>query len=181
MSHLVRVVPQLLSKDECSTLVKRLKESPLLQAERNGANYVRSVFFDKDLARVISQRMLHLVPKKIGFSGDIPRVEISDRFRFSKYDQKGKFALHQDGIYQDPRTGWRSAYTVSIFLNDSFSGGETVFFDGSSLGEASQSQSLPVQPETGKAVLFPREVYHCGNEVLDGYKYLLRTDVMVAL
>ena len=169
----VQVIPQLLTKEECSELVQMLEDSPLLQAERNGANYYRSVVFDKDLARKIEKRVKRFIPAEIN------ATEVSDRFRFSKYRPGGKFSLHQDGIYQDPRNGRRSSYTISIFLNEKYNGGETVFYNGTTLDNA--REALSVTPETGKAIIFPREVYHCGNEVLDGNKLLLRTDIMVEI
>lgn len=171
----VQVILKLFSPEECKLLVAKLEDSPLLEAERNGAEYYRSVFFNKSLAETISKRMFHLVPQ---YANKRP-TEVSDRFRFSKYNPGGAFSLHQDGMYQDPRNGRRSAYTLSIFLNDDFTGGETAFYDGNSLSSAVETFSVP--PEVGKAILFPREVYHCGNEVKTGFKYLLRTDIMVDL
>ena len=177
MTQRVQIIDGILSKERCSQLIEKLEDSPLLQAERNGANYYRSVFFDEHLAKELEQAISRYVPR------DIKATRLSDRFRFSKYNPGGKFSLHQDGIYQDPRTGERSAYTLSIFLNDEFSGGETAFFDGDNMIEAESNRNNPLttKPVIGRGVLFPREVYHCGNEVENGYKYLLRTDVMVSI
>jgi predicted 2-oxoglutarate/Fe(II)-dependent dioxygenase YbiX len=86
------------------------------------------------------------------------------------------FALHQDGIYQDPQSGDRSTTTLSVFLNDDYAGGETEFFQGTNLRNA--RSAFVAQPEAGKGVLFPREVYHKGNRVDGEAKYLLRTDLM---
>jgi len=40
---------------------------------------------------------------------------------------------------------------------------------------------LTVKPKTGRASLFDSQQNHCGNKVTSGYKFLLRTDVMVSL
>lgn len=171
----VRVIENLLSEEECRVIVAKFLDSPLLQAERNGANYKRSVLFDRDLAEKLALRVKQYIPKSWNV------VELSDRFRFSKYVPGGEFALHQDGIYQDPRTGRRSGYTLSIYLNDDYVGGETTFFNGKTLEEAMGSKGTPIPPKPGRAILFPRQVYHCGNKVLNKEKYLLRTDLMVGM
>jgi len=120
----VQIIPDLFSKEECDALIAKLEDSPLLQADRNGADYQRSVIYDQAIANILTKRMSHLIPR------DINAVCISDRIRFSKYNPNGEFSLHQDGIHQDPRTGYRSTYTLSIFLNDGFTGGETDFLFG---------------------------------------------------
>ena len=139
----------------------------MLQADRNGADYQRSLFHNPGLAQEIHKRVRDLLP-----SGQY----VSERFRFSHYRPGGLFSLHQDGVHQDPKTGDRSVKTLSVFLNDDYEGGETEFFEGNNLTSA-ESVFLGV-PETGKAILFPREVYHRGNKVVNGDKYLLRTDIM---
>lgn len=169
----VIVVDDILSEKECKEVIEKFLKSPLLQAERNGANYDRSVIFDKDLVAKLILRVAPFVPKKWN------TVELSDRFRFSKYDTGGEFALHQDGIYQDPRTGRRSGYTLSIYLNDDYEDGETTFYNGRTMDEAKHSDGKSVPPRPGRAILFPRQVYHCGKRVLNGKKYLLRTDLMM--
>lgn len=163
-------LPGLFSQLECQNLIERLTASALLEAERNGANYQRSVFHDAQLAKIIEQRIHHYIPRG---------HYVSDRFRFSHYEPNGKFDLHQDGIYQDPRTGHRSTTTLSVFLNDNFKGGETEFFAGTSLSDA--RSAFIGYPVKGKGILFPREVYHRGNNVANGHKYLLRTDLMSSM
>lgn len=167
-SHLgIYEIERLFTEDECRALVQQLKSSPTLKAERNGADYQRSVFHDEVLTRRVQERVRRYIP---------PFHYVSDRFRFSHYKPGGEFSLHQDGIYQDPRNGHRSTTTISVFLNDDFTGGETEFFSGSSL---KSTQSVYVgKPQTGKAIVFPREVYHRGNLVEKGEKFLLRTDLM---
>jgi len=129
MDRVVRI-DNLLFPEECKDVIAKFLSSPMLKAERNGANYDRSVIFDRPLAEMLAQRCERFVPRHWNM------IEFSDRFRFSRYDMGGEFGIHQDGIYQDPRTGRRSGYTLSIYLNDDYEGGETTFFDGRSMEEA---------------------------------------------
>lgn len=92
-------------------------------------------------------------------------------FRIAKYDTGGQFEIHKDGVNKDAN-GNVTYLTLNIFLNDDFEGGETDFFIDKKLRHS-------VKPEAGKAALFFHSQYHCGNKVTKGYKYLLRTDVMI--
>ncbi len=54
-----------------------------------------------------------------------------------------------------------------VYLNDDFTGGETLF-----------SKGIRIAPQQGMALLFYHWQKHMGDEVLDGRKYVLRSDVM---
>ena len=56
-----------------------------------------------------------------------------------------------------------------IYLNDNFKGGETKFND------------LVIAPKKGSALLFYHYLEHEGAEVIEGIKYVLRTDIMFRL
>ena len=99
-------------------------------------------------------------------------VCLNTHFRYSKYEHGMEFGLHRDGVNQD-RNGRRSVITFNIFLNDDFDGGETDFFDDSN------NLILSARPKAGRAALFDGQILHRGNKVLNGCKYLLRTDVML--
>jgi hypothetical protein len=66
--------------------------------------------------------------------------------------------------------------TINIYLNavPEFYGGSTRFLSSSS----STSVLFKVQPELGLAALFRDDVWHDGEELRGGVKYLLRTDFM---
>jgi hypothetical protein len=68
--------------------------------------------------------------------------------------------------------GNKNWLTLNIFLNDEFNDGETDFLNHNN------ELVIRAKPKTGRAVLFDRNWKHRGNKVLNGYKYLLRTDVM---
>ncbi len=51
-------------------------------------------------------------------------ASVNDCFRFSKYDVGGHFQPHMDGLYVSNRN-CRSVFTLLIYLNDDFSGGNT--------------------------------------------------------
>lgn len=158
----------ILTPEECAFYIKQLDVSgELSKVERSYyATYSRNMLIDSTLASKIYSRIKHLLPS------DVKTVGCNDHFRFSKYEPGEEFKMHRDGINQDS-AGNRARYTVNIFLSDEFVGGETEFFD-----ESKKSQFVAV-PAIGRGMIFDNQILHSGNKVTSGYKYLLRTDVMV--
>jgi prolyl 4-hydroxylase len=56
--------------------------------------------------------------------------------------------------------------TLLLYVNDGFEGGQTTFDD------------LVVTPERGMALVFRHDLFHAGEPVRGGTKYVLRSDVM---
>src|SRR5205085_11315764 len=83
------------------------------------------------------------------------------------------FCRHQDGAHATD--GMVSRYTLQVYLNDAseFSGGNTRFFAGRA---GAMVHSVP--PERGTAIVFDHLLWHDGEAVHAGTKYVLRTDVM---
>ncbi|KAK5580657.1 hypothetical protein RB653_000680 [Dictyostelium firmibasis] len=144
---------------------------------------------------------------KIGSpSGIWKPVGLNPKFRMCKYYKGGLFKKHYDGSYVLGSTK-RSLYTFMFYLNQDYSGGATNFLDDQSLKNLSSVlhfkdtntgtgndleiddssnvdlQSLKVVDvvgplKTGNLVVFPQDLFHEGSPVLDGVKYIMRTDVM---
>jgi hypothetical protein len=70
----------------------------------------------------------------------------------------------------------QSFMTLNIYLDtvSTSAGGVTRFLS------SSQEVITKIQPELGQALMFRDDVWHDGEELSDGVKYLLRTDVMYA-
>jgi hypothetical protein len=161
----------LLTTEECSAFIERFDgpgASDSLEFQDRGiAQYDRGLFVSQEWADRIYSRIRDVLPSAI-----LPFICVNDHFRFSKYHDGGYFGLHQDGLSQNSR-GFRTILTVNIFLNSEFDGGETDFY-------ADDKTTLRVRavPLAGRGAIFDREIYHMGNTVRRGYKYLIRTDVM---
>jgi predicted 2-oxoglutarate/Fe(II)-dependent dioxygenase YbiX len=160
-------VDDVLTPAECRDLIRELDHANLEKVERGDmATYARNIKVDSALAAKIYARIQDLLPS-------VPRtMGCNEYMRFSKYEPGEEFKRHRDGINQD-RNGFRAKYTVNIFLNEDFAGGETEFYD-----DSGRSQFLAV-PATGRGMIFDNQILHSGNRVGNGYKYLIRTDVMV--
>jgi hypothetical protein len=160
----------LLDADECRGFIQKFQESAE-QVEKMSNRY-RLKFDDSSFATSLWERLTQHYPyRKVRdeYGDKWVADHLNSRFRLSKYKPGQEFGPHYDGYYQsDFRT--RSFATLTIYLNHGdFTGGETHFID----------YGLAVTPKRGRAFLFLCEdVLHEGLKVLDGCKYILRTDVM---
>lgn len=128
-------------------------------------------------------------------AGPVKRKEIwnltrlNERLRYLKYTQGMYFKRHMDGSYVTPDGSEISFLTVHIYLNGStpqegtnepklnddekpLQGGATRFF-------GHYKNYYDVNPATGACLVFQhRALVHSGEEVDQGTKYTIRTDVM---
>jgi prolyl 4-hydroxylase len=105
-------------------------------------------------------------------SADIPSVlegrravGLNERLRFYRYSPGQRFAPHTDGCHRRPN-GDESLMTLMIYLNGGARGGETRF------------ENATVTPEAGLALVFDHYLLHEGALVVEGQKYVPRSDVM---
>jgi 2OG-Fe(II) oxygenase superfamily len=84
--------------------------------------------------------------------------------RLYKYLPGQRFKMHKDGPWREE--GLASQLTFLVYLNDGFMGGCTDF------------RTFAVQPEAGTALLFLHDTWHEGATLIEGTKYVLRSDVL---
>ena len=131
-------------------------------------NNERVMLDSPDLAALLFERVRPFVSSPIR---NREAIGLNERLRFYRYDVGQKFAPHLDGSFRR-ENGEESQLTFMVYLNDDFSGGETNFFFPAPVG------TVRVVPKRGMALLFVHRVEHEGASVLEGRKYVLRSDVM---
>lgn len=97
-------------------------------------------------------------------------VRLSGNFRFYRYQPTQKFKKHRDGNVVEE--GGISLVTVLIYLNNTGTGGETNICD------RMLDKPIVIKPEEGKMLMFNHSLLHSGEELIDGVKYVLRTDLI---
>jgi hypothetical protein len=114
-----------------------------------------------DRAEALWHRAAPLMPDRTSWrpSG------LNERLRFYRYDPGQRFAPHFDGYFARS-SDERSFLTFIVYLNDGFEGGQTRF------------EGVTVKPRIGTALCFRHHLLHEGAPVLEGRKYVLRSDVM---
>jgi hypothetical protein len=127
-------------------------------------NNVRVMIDDKVRAAKIWSRLAPDLPRT--FEGRRP-IGLNERLRFYRYGTGQYFAPHTDGCHRRAN-GEESLLTLMIYLNGGIRGGETAFED------------VSVTPEPGLALVFDHYLLHEGVPVLEGFKYVLRSDIMFA-
>jgi len=100
------------------------------------------------------------------------KVSFNERLRFLRYHKGEFFAPHYDGVYQRPN-GERSCITFLLYLNDEFEGGNTKY-----LKPFDENRFIAPSISPGMVVMFQHDIYHEGQPLLNGTKYIVRTDVM---
>ena len=137
-------------------------------------NNDRVMIDDVGIAAAMWERLKPFLPERCGFW--LP-VGLNERWRFYRYDPGQQFDWHFDGYYERSPLE-RSAFTFMIYLNGGIAGGATEFNMRSRGGVQNDDPIVRVQPEPGKALIFPHRILHRGAPVADGRKYVMRTDVM---
>ena len=174
-------VNELLSLEDCRAFIAQAEEQRSYRAM--AADYPSS-YRDNDrlmldspaLAASLFDPLQPRLPKSLERGNTVWRLQgLNSRFRGCRYSNGQHFTRHRDGAYQDSQ-GARSFLTVMLYLNDAseFQGGETRFYADRFCPQATQV----ITPRPGMAVVFDHALWHDGQPVLQGTKYVLRTDVM---
>ncbi len=128
-------------------------------------NNSRLMFHDNELAATLWEKF-----KPFAFPefGNNEVSGLNEMFRFYKYEPGQRFKKHIDGSYIRNEEE-ASYFTLMIYLNDDFEGGETLI------------EKHSIKPQKGMALAFYHGIRHSGEPIIEGTKYVLRTDVMYKL
>lgn len=175
----LNILPNVLTAEECADVVARAEEKGFLSmAHRYPAGYRnndRILLDDPALARTLEQRLAgQLSAERDGMR----YVALNTRFRICRYRDGQKFSIHRDGSHTASESA-RTLTTVMIYLNEppAFEGGSTRFYASSRHGQA---PTHVIVPQRGAAAVFDHDLWHDGEAVTRGTKYVLRTDVIYA-
>ena len=169
----LHVIDKIFTEVECHKIIEVIENKDHWEhVDRGIAEYERLILIDKPLANYLFSKIKHVLPDH--FKG-MKIIGLNDHFRFSKYFPGGSFGIHRDGINTDNK-GNRAVMTLNIFLNVPEEGGGTIFYDNSG-----KQVIRNVRPKSGTGALFYNQIYHEGELVKKGFKYLIRTDVMVSI
>jgi prolyl 4-hydroxylase len=178
-------IPNFLSPVECDQLIKRCDDIGWEKAliTRKGEQVLdedvrktsRCMIDDIPVAQQWYDRLLpHLSEICQILDLEEPTCGLNERLRVLKYDPTDYFRYHYDGCYERKDGSEEfSMLTLQIYLNEGFVGGETSF-----VAEYDAMNLYEHKPKLGSAVIFLHDLLHCGREVTDGQKFVVRTDVM---
>ena len=148
---------------------------------------------------ILWQRCQVLLENYLKTFSDKKPLGINQRFRFYKYAKGDFFKPHTDGAWPasavvnekliaNAYNDRYSLMTFLIFLNDNFKGGETTFYvhKDDSTKAAKRSEDVKVvgiKPLEGSVLCFahgthPQHCMHGSKEIIEGSKYIIRTDLL---
>jgi predicted 2-oxoglutarate/Fe(II)-dependent dioxygenase YbiX len=173
IAHSERVfgIENFLSHDECNALMAQAEQRGFIAASvrtvagqklmQNIRNNERAQYEAPEWIALLWQRLARVtMPILDGQSAKALPKDV----RFYKYSQDQRFKMHKDGSWTESNLS--SKLTFLIYLNDDFAGGETDF------------REFKIHPKEGAALLFIHDTWHEGAMVIDGVKYVFRSDVL---
>lgn len=180
------VIPALFCKAECEQLLNTDIKNSFQKAISNYPTYYRNndrFVMDNDiLANLLFEKVKPYLPKIIEINSTIQAEngvwhlkELNNRIRFCKYSANQYFHRHLDGIhYRNDTT--QSKLTFMVYLNSAteFKGGRTLFFKTKETDEIWASYI----PKQGDLIVFDHNVWHEGEVLTQGEKFVLRSDIL---
>jgi len=163
------------------------------QLEPSVRNSDRIIFDTPEMAERIAVRVRPHIPADwlrlenmamVTGNGPSKRKEVwefsclNERLRFLQYSAGEYFNVHCDGIFERPDRSERSYLTLHLYLNErtgenDLQGGSTTFFG------MDMKREFKVEPRVGRVLVFQqRNLLHAGEEVTNGTKFTMRTDMM---
>ena len=168
------IINNLLTTTECRKLISKCNSLLSEKVDKSiDPNFSKKMFYsthfyDDTFCNDLFSRIKEFLPVKA--HGFLPKLTLS------MYNDYGYFPLHQDVQYE--HEGMFTQFTLNIFLNgrQEFDGGETDF-----LKDDKQSLRYQAVPESGRGALFEEKIWHRGNTVTRGKKYLLRAHILMPM
>lgn len=176
-NRVCRVVDGALSRQACLDVIAAAEARGFLPADAvyppTYRNNDRQLLDDPHLAHALAHTLHPCLPKTL--DGGV-LVGLNTRFRICRYRAGQSFTVHQDGAWH-PDDHTQSRLTLMLYLNDDddFIGGQTRFYQNRC---PDSTVWKTVRPRAGRLMLFDHLLWHDGQPVESGVKYILRTDVL---
>lgn len=180
------VIRSLFTQAECEALLTPEIKSSFQKANANYPTYYRNndrfVINDDGLADGLFQKVRSYLPETIEVDTTIPAergvwrlMGLNSRLRFCKYSTNQYFHRHLDGVHYRSDTV-QSKLTFMIYLNgaEEFKGGRTLFFKTKETSEV----WADYVPRQGDLIVFDHNVWHEGEVLSAGEKFVLRSDIL---
>jgi hypothetical protein len=160
-------VPDVYSPADCQRFIA-LIESGSPRLATNNPMYRDQDRVIRDDPEIAADLFSRLGPHLPSAMGALRLTGLNDRLRLYRYRPGQRFEPHTDHWYQ-PTANRITLYTVLVYFNDDFEGGETRFHE---------QLDRTLVPRCGLAAIFQHKLRHEGCPVRSGTKYAMRSDVL---
>ncbi len=181
------IIPRLFSREECEQmLAEKDRKQQFLTANINYPTYYRNnerqVCDDESLAQKLFDKVKTYLPPIIetqtgidAEQGTWQLKELNHRIRFCRYIAGQYFHRHLDGVhYRSAQV--QSKLTFMVYLNgaEDFEGGRTLFYQN----KTDTAIAAAYTPRQGDLIVFDHHIWHEGEELKSGEKFVLRSDIL---
>tara|TARA_B100001939_G_C16882598_1_gene591642 strand:+ start:313 stop:912 length:600 start_codon:yes stop_codon:yes gene_type:complete len=172
---LIVLLDKFLDKEDCKRILKLQ-----IQLENSTTSTNRIKDYRKSLVTLVDEEdsIIKKVKKKIAKSFGLDGKGM-EKMQLQKYPEGGYYKEHFDAKsedhYQKDKSFSQRKYSIIIYLNDNFIGGETVF----------PKKNISVKPLQGRLLLFSNMLNetnyvhpfssHLSNKIVKGEKWILST------
>lgn len=162
----VKTISNFLTSDECDKMIKISTEKVTHNFTDSGV-FTNKKWVDYELSNYFFDKL-----KATTNRADFLRA--NNLIMSGAYKPGDSFGIHTDtGLYYDEDTNEKSRWTLLIYLNDDFVGGETIFYH-----THDWSEYCRIKPEKGKALIFDIDLWHSGEKIKEGMKYWIGCEII---
>lgn len=155
-----------MSSNECKKYIDLINNNKDIIPFTNSGNFNNNKWKDIQLAN-----LFYDILQTYNLSDNILRP--NDIIMSGKYKVGDSFSLHTDtGLYFNNEKKEKTQWTLLIYLNNNFKGGETVFYDND------WNVNDVICPKEGMAILFDISLWHKANEITEGEKYWIGCEII---
>lgn len=151
-------IPHLFNVDICDSFIREINDN------HTNVPFSHTTMFKSN--KFVNHRISNYIFKQLK-----PKINYIQRLNpnvlTAKYNPGQKSHLHIDTPFDDD-----VKYTLLIYLNDNYSGGETKFYNDDF------KLIKTIYPEKGKGLLFDINLFHQGEIVTNGNKYWIGSQVV---
>ena len=183
-------IDNFLSKKECDDILIKIEKNNFQKApignnkknidlgfRNNSRTFIEDLDFSKKLFNKFKN--LEIIPKNM--TNNVYKLSsLYKHTLFYKYEKGEYFKEHYDNEKKDGNK--KSFFTVLIYLNDDFDGGETTFitYKRNLIKNKIKNEKIltPIIPKKCKLLVFNHNILHEGSLLINGSKIVLRNDIM---
>lgn len=175
------VIKQAFSNEECDQFVlNKIFKKANTHYPTYYRNNDRLVVDDLQLSQKLFDKIKENIPQLVEINNQ-DQIEqwhlkkLNSRIRFCRYLPDQYFNKHLDGVYYES-TDSQSILTFMLYLNgkEDFTGGRTLFFED----KFNDQIIKEFLPEKGDLIIFDHNLWHSGEKLVSGEKYILRSDII---
>jgi hypothetical protein len=159
--------PGFLTQEECNEYITLIRNKQARNFTDSGA-FTNKIWTDPELAFLFRDRTAKYN------NGMAFGLAANDVIMAGMYKPGDSFSIHTDtGLFFDLAGRKKTRYTLLIYLNDEFEGGNTIFYDTDTW-----AVTKVVKPERGKALIFDIDLWHSGEPLISGSKMWIGCEII---